>query len=154
MHIAYDYMPSIHRMAELPAGKFLRRELGLPNVVTYFHTIHECWVVSLKDGPQMMDIGKLGDGDGKDQSMTKENADSIIRRMKTLITRAEAKRRLNAHAKDQLRECEAKQDRHLEGHRRVQREIKKKHGPQKAGEYAQIITGTEEFRGFDNGVQW
>ena len=102
----------------------------------------------------MMDIGKLGDGDGKDPSMTKDNAQGILRRMKTLITRNEAKKRLQAHAKQQLVDCEDRQAARLDNHKRIQQEIKHKHGPQKAEEYAQIIAGTEKFRGFDHGVQW
>ena len=141
MHIAFDYDPSMHRLAELPVTDFLRRELGLPNVVTYFHDVWKDWNIALKEGHEMMDIGKLGDGTGKDTSLTHENGQNIIRRMKTLISRSEAKKRMKAHANAEAKAADERVDKYYDGVRKVHSKLKNSHGPMKADEWMHHAKG-------------
>lgn len=145
MHIPYAWDPAIHHLVELPVTRFLRRELNLPNLVTYVHEIFKTWVVSLRDGDdawsggRLLDIGMLGSGEGEGQWCSRENVVAIISRMKDLISKYEVRERMKARQVDEMRDLDRRQVRTSEAHQKIYRELRSRHGPLVADEYAQRV---------------
>jgi hypothetical protein len=147
VQVTYPYDPAVHRIEEVEVTRYLRREIGREELVTWHFTDieepepgkpkeKEVWVVSLFDGERLLDIGHLGDGDGTGPGCTRENAQAIIDRMKNLITRAEAKKRLKEWKRGQDRALDEMAQRHLEGRKRMYFGIKQHFGEHAAEKYA------------------
>lgn len=147
MQATYPYDPAVHRIVELPITRYLRREIGRDELVTWHFTDieepepgkpkeKEVWVVSLFDGERLLDIGHLGDGDGAGPGCTRENAQAIINRLKNLITRAEAKRRLRVWKQGQDRALDEMAQRQLDSRKKMYSGIKQHFSEKAADDYA------------------
>lgn len=136
--------PAFHQKFELPITRYLRRELGLKNLLTYRHVLHGTWVVALAEidvwkGGRMLEIGMLGTGEGEGSWCSAANARHIIHRIKSAIPKAEAKTRLRRHDRAVMQRAQLGQDRREESLRRVYRNHHKKYGALAAERWAQAV---------------
>ncbi len=141
MQGSYPYEPAIHRLFRSDAAEYLAREVEQENLVTYHHEITGNCVVSLLEGGRLFDIGLMGTGAGEGPWLTRANAKEIVRRMKTLISLAEARKRLRRWETQGRRDAQAREQRYFDGIRKAFHYMKRRHGPMKADIYANAVDG-------------
>ena len=133
MHVPIEFDPEMHLVRELPVTSYLRREIGQPSLITYFHRELETWVVALKaqkfgeDGT-ILEIGMLGTGEGEGPWCSRENAQKIIHCMKTLISKAEAKKRTAGVGRRKMQQANAGMRKVRDAHQAVYNRVKQKRG--------------------------
>lgn len=131
MYAVYDYDPDIVEVVETDIAKFLRRETKMPHLVTYHSRFNGSWVLALKEGLKMVDIGYLGDGTGEADEkpwICKAQSDYLVDRLLNLITIAEARKRLKTHQKGQWESVTYWEEQIKESIRRCVSSVKRRHG--------------------------
>lgn len=139
MLTAYSYIPEIHKLVDIPVKAMLLREIG-ERVVTYHHQVFGTWVVSLMsdDGTQLLDLGILGEG-VEPPTPSRELVWKIINRIKSMISNAEARRRLKQCQRNRVAEDVESLSRTDWANRKIYRKMKQCHGPHVADQWARRV---------------
>ncbi len=128
MNPPYPYDPALHELVELQITRYFRRALREKRIVTYRHRVFGVWVVALFDGEVLVDIGRLGTGEGEGPWCSSKNAAYIVQRMKTTISPVEAAKQLKQWYRNWWANFNARMLRNEETLKRVYSDIRGRHG--------------------------
>lgn len=141
MHALVDYDPEVFNIVETDIAKYLRRETGRPELVTYQSRWNGSWVAALYDGSKVLDVGYLGDGSGEPCErpwLSREQGLYLVQRLNDLITLAEGRRRLRSCIKRHWRGIDALDAQLKRSVERTVRAVKRRRGAHAAEKVLQI----------------
>jgi len=102
IQVSYNYDPAVHSIRLTGAGEWLRRVTKRKELITYYHRVFKTWVVSLRGDNRLLDIGQLGTGRGEGSWSTHANLVSIVCTLKSLLAKAEIRKRLKQQRQREL----------------------------------------------------
>ncbi len=137
--IRYD--PAWHQVVETPAARHLRRVIGLPNLLTYYHRGSKRWVVALDHqsrthGRHLAEIAFLGNGGGEGPWLSTAQKQKIVMALRCLISAVAAKRKLKGQQGAIWQHADRIEMDQQEGFQQVHRWLKRTRGIKAAAAWA------------------